>query len=89
MDPAERLRYQSKEQRKALLVDMVTTELLSREAIDRGYEKEFVTRQQVRTALRAATVRAVHDDAKELELRGRLWLEKNVQIEDGALGERP
>lgn len=51
MDPMERLRYQSTERRKALLEELVNTELLAREAERRGLDKRPETEAYVNQLL--------------------------------------
>ena len=52
MDQFDRLRYQSKERRKELLDEMITVQLLAREATAKGYDKDPVAQQEVRAILR-------------------------------------
>jgi parvulin-like peptidyl-prolyl isomerase len=54
MDQFDRLRYQSAERRKELLNEMITVELLAQEAKAKGYDKDPLTEQEVRTILRDA-----------------------------------
>jgi DNA-directed RNA polymerase subunit F len=54
MDQFDQLRYQSTERRKELLDEMITIELLSQEAIAKGYDKEPLAQQEVRAILRDA-----------------------------------
>lgn len=51
MDPMERLRYQSTERRKALLDELVNTELMAREAERRGLDKRPETQAYVNQLL--------------------------------------
>jgi len=52
MDPFERLRYQSPDRRKQLLVELVDLELLAEEARRRGLDKQPETQERVRQMLR-------------------------------------
>jgi peptidyl-prolyl cis-trans isomerase C len=56
MDQFDRLRYQSPERRKELLQEMITVELLAKEAVDKGYDKEPLAEQELRAILRDATL---------------------------------
>ena len=52
MDQFDRLRYQSKERRKELLDEMITVQLLAKEATAKVYDKDPVAQQEVRAILR-------------------------------------
>lgn len=52
MGQFDRIRYQSTERRKELLNEMITVELLAKEAIAKGYDKDPRTEQEMRTVLR-------------------------------------
>jgi peptidyl-prolyl cis-trans isomerase C len=52
MDQFDRLRYQSKERRKELLDEMITVQLLAKEATAKGYDKDPVAQQEIRAILR-------------------------------------
>lgn len=52
MDPLQRMRYQTPDGRKQLLREMVQTEMLASEAIDRGYDKDPVVEQELRAKVR-------------------------------------
>lgn len=54
MDQFDRLRYQSPERRKELLDEMITVELLAQEATEKGYDKDPLSQQELRTVLRDA-----------------------------------
>lgn len=54
MDQFDRLRYQSPERRKELLNEMITVELLAREATVKGYDKDPAAQQELRAILRDA-----------------------------------
>lgn len=54
MDQFDRLRYQSAERRKELLDEMITVELLAKEAVEKGYDKDALAQQELRAVLRDA-----------------------------------
>ncbi len=54
MDQFDRLRYQSPERRKELLDEMITVELLAKEAVEKGYDKDPLAEQELRAILRDA-----------------------------------
>ena len=54
MDQFDQLRYQSTERRKELLEEMITVELLSQEAVARGWDKDPLAQQELRAILRDA-----------------------------------
>jgi DNA-directed RNA polymerase subunit F len=54
MDPFDRLRFQSPERRQELLGELINIELLAREATAKGYDKDPLTQEEVRTILRDA-----------------------------------
>jgi peptidyl-prolyl cis-trans isomerase C len=60
MDQFDRLRYQSPERRKELLSEMINVELLADEAVAKGYDKDPVAEQEVRSILRSAMMEEAH-----------------------------
>jgi len=54
MDQFDRLRYQSPERRKELLDEMINVELLAQEATAKGYDKDPLAQQELRSILRDA-----------------------------------
>jgi peptidyl-prolyl cis-trans isomerase C len=48
MDQFDRLRYQSTERRKELLDEMITVQLLAKEATAKGYDKDPIAQQEMR-----------------------------------------
>lgn len=62
MDPFDRLRYQSPERRKELLTEMINVELLAQEAVAKGYDKDPLTQQEIRTVLRDAMLAEARKD---------------------------
>jgi parvulin-like peptidyl-prolyl isomerase len=52
MDQFDRLRYQSVERRKELLDEMITVQLLAKEATAKGYDKDPIAQQEMRAILR-------------------------------------
>lgn len=52
MDQFDRLRYQSPERRKELLDEMITVQLLAKEATAKGYDKDPLAQQELRAILR-------------------------------------
>jgi DNA-directed RNA polymerase subunit F len=54
MDQFDRLRYQSPERRKELLDEMINVELLADEAVAKGYDKDPLAQQELRSILRDA-----------------------------------
>lgn len=52
MGQFDRLRYQSKERRKELLDEMITVQLLAKEATAKGYDKDPLAQQEMRAILR-------------------------------------
>ena len=76
MDQFDRVRYQSSERRKELLDEMITVELLAREAIAKGYDKEPLAQQELRAILRDAMLQEARKGAPqpqeipEAEVRG-------------------
>ncbi|MEA2750678.1 MAG: hypothetical protein QOI41_4821, partial [Myxococcales bacterium] len=52
MDQFDRLRYQSTERRKELLDEMITVQLLAKEATAKGYDKDPIAQQEMRAILR-------------------------------------
>jgi DNA-directed RNA polymerase subunit F len=79
MDQFDRLRYQSPERRKELLDEMITVELLATEATAKGYDKEPLAQQEVRSILRDAMLAEARKgaptpaDVPEAEVRA--WFE--------------
>jgi peptidyl-prolyl cis-trans isomerase C len=63
MDQFDRLRYQSPERRKELLREMVNLQLLSDEAIAKGYDKDPMSQQEIRSILRTAMMEKAHEGA--------------------------
>ncbi len=57
MDNFDRLRYQSPERRKELLTEMINVELLAREAVMKGYDKDPAAQQEIRALLRDAMLK--------------------------------
>ena len=57
MDQFDRLRYQSPERRKELLDELVEVELLAQEATAKGYDKDPVAQQELRSVLRDAMLK--------------------------------
>lgn len=62
MDPFDRLRYQSPERRKELLEEMITVQLLAKEATAKGYDKEPLAQQELRAILRDAMLAEARKD---------------------------
>jgi peptidyl-prolyl cis-trans isomerase C len=54
MDQFDRLRYQSPERRRELLKDMINIQILADEAVAKGYDKDPLAQQEVRSILRNA-----------------------------------
>lgn len=63
MDQFDRLRYQSPERRKELLEEMITVQLLAREAVAKGYDKDPLAQQELRAILRDAMLAEARKDA--------------------------
>lgn len=63
MDQFDRLRFQSPERRKELLQDLINVELLADEAIAKGYDKDPLAQQELRTVLRDAMLGDVRRSA--------------------------
>jgi parvulin-like peptidyl-prolyl isomerase len=63
MDNFDRLRYQSPERRKELLTEMINVELLAREAVAKGYDKDPTAQQEVRAILRDAMLKDARKDS--------------------------
>jgi hypothetical protein len=63
MDQFDRLRYQSVERRKELLDEMITCELLAQEATAKGYDKDPLAQQELRSILRDAMLAEARKDA--------------------------
>ena len=63
MDQFDRLRYQSPERRKELLREMINVQLLADEAVAKGYDKEPLTQQEIRSILRSAMMEQAHTGA--------------------------
>lgn len=66
MDQFDRLRYQSPERRKELLREMVNIQLLADEAVAKGYDKDPLTQQELRSILRTAMMEQAHAGAPTL-----------------------
>jgi DNA-directed RNA polymerase subunit F len=64
MDQFDRLRYQSPERRKELLREMVNVQLLADEAVAKGYDKDPLTQQEIRSILRSAMMEQAHAGAE-------------------------
>jgi parvulin-like peptidyl-prolyl isomerase len=64
MDQFDRLRYKTAERRRELLEEMITVELLAREAERRGLDKEPQTQEALRQILRDATLRDARAKAR-------------------------
>lgn len=79
MDQFDRLRYQSPERRKELLDEMITVELLAQEATAKGYDKDPLAQQELRTVLRDAMLAQARKDsptpAQIPEADVRAWFE--------------
>ncbi len=54
MDQFDRIRYQSAERRKELLNEIINVELLAQEATAKGYDKDPLAQQELRSILRDA-----------------------------------
>jgi DNA-directed RNA polymerase subunit F len=63
MDQFDRLRYQSPERRKELLREMINVELLADEAVAKGYDKDPMAQQEIRSILRSAMMEEAHSGA--------------------------
>src|SRR5580692_4734388 len=63
MDQFDRLRYQSPERRKELLREMINVELLADEAVAKGYDKDPMAQQEIRSILRSAMMEEAHAGA--------------------------
>jgi len=63
MDAFDRLRYQSPERRKELLDEMITVDLLAKEAVAKGYDKDPLAQQELRAILRDAMLAEARKDA--------------------------
>jgi peptidyl-prolyl cis-trans isomerase C len=63
MDQFDRLRYQSPERRKELLREMINVQLLADEARAKGYDKDPLTQQEIRSILRSAMMERAHAGA--------------------------
>jgi parvulin-like peptidyl-prolyl isomerase len=79
MDQFDRLRYQSTERRKELLDEMITVQLLAKEATAKGYDKDPIAQQEMRAILRDSMLAEarknapVPADVPESEVRA--WFE--------------
>lgn len=62
MDAFDRMRYQSPERRKELLDEMITVDLLAKEAVAKGYDKEPLAEQELRAILRDAMLAEARKD---------------------------
>lgn len=65
MDQFDRLRYQSPERRKELLDELVEVELLAQEATTKGYDKDPLAQQELRTVLRDAMLKEARSGAAQ------------------------
>ena len=63
MDQFDRLRYQSPERRKELLRELVNLQLLADEAVAKGYDKDPLAQQEIRSILRTAMMEQAHSGA--------------------------
>jgi parvulin-like peptidyl-prolyl isomerase len=63
MDQFDRLRYQSVERRKELLDEMITVQLLAKEASAKGYDKDPIAQQEMRAILRDAMLAEARKNA--------------------------
>jgi peptidyl-prolyl cis-trans isomerase C len=63
MDQFDRLRYQSPDRRKELLREMINIRLLADEAVAKGYDKDPIAQQEVRSILRSAMMEQAHSGA--------------------------
>ena len=63
MDQFDRLRYQSSERRKELLDEMITVQLLAKEATAKGYDKDPIAQQELRSILRDAMLAEARKNA--------------------------
>ena len=79
MDQFDRLRYQSPERRKELLDEMITVQLLAKEATAKGYDKDPLAQQEQRAILRDAMLAEARKDAPTPadvpEAEVRAWFE--------------
>lgn len=64
MDQFDRLRYKTPERRRELLEEMITVELLAREAERRGLDKEPQTQERLRQILRDAILQDARKGAR-------------------------
>lgn len=82
MDQFDRLRYQSPERRKELLDEMITVELLANEATAKGYDKEPLAQQELRTILRDAMLaearKGAPTPAEIPESEVRAWFQSHI-----------
>jgi peptidyl-prolyl cis-trans isomerase C len=67
MNQYDRLRYQTKEQRRKLLEDMIDSELLAQEARRRGLDKQEGVQQQIDLVLRDAMLAKARESVPALE----------------------
>ncbi|MDZ4064832.1 MAG: peptidylprolyl isomerase [Coriobacteriia bacterium] len=87
MDQFDRLRYKTPERRRELLEEMITVELLAREAERRGLDKEPQTQEALRQVLRDAILRDARMGArgpaeiKEDEVRAYYEANKDQYME--------
>jgi DNA-directed RNA polymerase subunit F len=65
MDQFDRIRYQSVEKRKELLNEMINARLLADEAIEKGYDKDPKTQEDLRTVLRDAMLKEARKGAPQ------------------------
>lgn len=82
MDQFDRLRYQSAERRKELLGEMITVELLANEATAKGYDKDPLAQQELRTILRDAMLaearKGAPTPAEIAESEVRAWYQAHL-----------
>ena len=65
MNKFDRLRYQAPERRKELLEELIDVELLAQEATAKGYDKDPLAQQQLRTVLRDAMLKEARSGAPQ------------------------
>jgi peptidyl-prolyl cis-trans isomerase C len=63
MDQFDRIRYQSPERRKELLRELINVQLLADEAVAKGYDKDALAQQEIRSILRTAMMEEAHTGA--------------------------
>jgi hypothetical protein len=84
MDQFDRLRYQSVERRRELLQEMINVLLLADEAIAKGYDKEPIAQEELRSVLRDAMLKEARkgaptpEEIPDSEVRGYYDAHKDV-----------